>query len=247
LRCFWRRYTDKELFFSASPFETVVPRWARFRREDSVYDLEPPRHGEGRPREEIFMKSATPPASRRKLLAATAAFAGGLALRGTAARGQFLDIPPWTKEQGTPVAGNPYGVPSPFESKVVRRARTTPTFPTAASSGTPLQDLHGIITPNGLHFERHHAGIPAIDPGRHRLLIHGLVERPLVLTVDDIVRFPSVSRLHFLECSGNTPEWRDAKAGWTPQETHGLLSCCEWTGVLLSTLLAEVGIGSEAR
>ncbi|MGZ5911331.1 MAG: sulfite dehydrogenase [Reyranella sp.] len=193
------------------------------------------------------MKSATPPATRRKLLAATAAFAGGLAVRGTAARGQSLDIPPWTKEQGAPVAGNPYGAPSPFEGKVVRKPRTTPTFPIAASSGTPLQDLHGIITPNGLHFERHHAGIPAIDPGRHRLLIHGLVERPLVLSVDDIVRFPSVSRLHFLECSGNTPEWRDAKAGWTPQETHGLLSCCEWTGVLLSTLLAEVGVGSEAR
>jgi sulfane dehydrogenase subunit SoxC len=79
------------------------------------------------------------------------------------------------------------------------------------------------------------------------LLIHGLVDRPLILTMDDILRFPSVSRLHFLECSGNTPEYHDARANWTPQDTHGLLSCCEWTGVPLATLLAEVGAQKAAR
>jgi sulfane dehydrogenase subunit SoxC len=124
---------------------------------------------------------------------------------------------------------------------------TAARFPTAASTGTPLQDLHGIITPNGLHYERHHAGVPQIDPDAHRLLIHGLVDRPLLFTMDDLVRFPSVSRLHFLECAGNTQEWRDASPAWTPQQTHGLLSCCEWTGVLLSTLLAEVGVRRAAR
>ena len=81
----------------------------------------------------------------------------------------------------------------------------------------------------------------------HRLLIHGLVDRPLIFTIDDILRFPSVSRIHFLECSGNTPEFRDAKPSWTPQDTHGLLSCCEWTGVPLSTLLDEVGVQASAR
>jgi sulfane dehydrogenase subunit SoxC len=191
------------------------------------------------------MESATSLAGRRKLLAAAAAFVA--ALRTTTARSQTLGIPSWTREQGAAVAAKSYGVPSPFESRVVRRTRSAPAFPTAASSATPLQDLHGIITPNGLHYERHHAGIPAINPDLHRLLIHGLVERPLMLAMDDLVRFPSVSRLHFLECSGNTPEWRDAKANWTPQETHGLLSCCEWTGVLLSTLLAEVGVSPQAR
>ncbi len=157
------------------------------------------------------------------------------------------DAPPWMREQGGPAAGAPYGVPSPHEKNVVRRVRGVAKFPTASSSGTPLQDLHGIITPNGLHYERHHAGVPAIDPDAHRLLIHGLVDRPLIFTIDDIVRFPSVSRIHFLECSGNTPEFRDAKAGWTPQDTHGLLSCCEWTGVPLSTLLDEVGVRASAQ
>jgi sulfane dehydrogenase subunit SoxC len=150
-------------------------------------------------------------------------------------------------EQGTPVASPPYGVPSPHERGVVRRPRVEVPFPTASSSGTPLQDLHGIITPNGLHYERHHAGVPAIDPDRHRLLIHGLVDRPLIFGMDDILRFPSVSRIHFLECSGNTPEFRDAKPNWTPQDTHGLLSCCEWTGVSLATVLAEAGLQPGAR
>jgi sulfane dehydrogenase subunit SoxC len=196
-------------------------------------------------------KPVTPALNRRRILVGTIGLAGGFAgeplIGGSTATAQPLEVPSWMKEQGGPVVSHPYGVPSPFESSVIRKSRAIPPFPTAASSGTPLQDLHGIITPNGLHFERHHAGIPAIDPGLHRLLIHGLVERPLVLTVDDIVRFPSVSRLHFLECSGNTPGWRGAKADWTPQETHGLLSCCEWTGVLLSTLLAEVGVRPQAR
>jgi sulfane dehydrogenase subunit SoxC len=73
------------------------------------------------------------------------------------------------------------------------------------------------------------------------------VDRPLIFTIDDIMRFPSVSRIYFLECSGNTPEYHDAKPNWTPQDTHGLLSCCEWTGVPLSTLLAEVGVQFAAK
>jgi sulfane dehydrogenase subunit SoxC len=181
------------------------------------------------------------PISRRSgLLAGAGALLGA---RQAIAR----EAPPWMLEQGAPAGTNPYGVPAPSERHVIRRSRGTSKFPTAFSSNAPLQDLHGIITPNGLHYERDHGGVPAIDPDAHRLLIHGLVDRPLILTVDDILRFPSKSQIYFLECSGNTPEFRDAKPNWTPQDTHGLLSCSEWTGVQLSTLLAEVGVQAPAK
>jgi len=156
------------------------------------------------------------------------------------------NVPPWTTQQGAPILSPAYGVPSPFEHEVVRRARAKTRTSTAASSCTPLQDLHGIITPNGLHFERHHAGVPVIDPDAHRLLVHGLIERPLTFTMNDLMRFPAVSRLHFLECSGNS-FWTGTTAKSTVQETHGLLSCCEWTGVLLSTVLAEAGVKENAK
>ena len=182
-------------------------------------------------------------AHRRNFLRLAGGAAGGLGIA-AAARGadaiEPLEVPDWSRTPGTPVASPPYGQPSPFE-RLGRRPRTPPPFPAAASTGTPLQHLHGIITPNGLHFERHHAGVPAIDPERHRLAIHGLVERPLVLTMDDLLRMPAVSRIHFLECSGNTP-WLGAKPSWTLQESHGLLSCSEWTGVEFGTLLDEVGL-----
>ncbi|PYE14116.1 sulfane dehydrogenase subunit SoxC [Paraburkholderia silvatlantica] len=114
-------------------------------------------------------------------------------------------------------------------------------MPGAASSLTPLADLHGSITPNGLVYERHHAGVPDIDPDAHRLVIHGLVREPKLFTMDDLLRLPSESRIHFLECSGNTAsEWK-GPSGLPVQITHGLLSCCEWTGVRLSTLLEAVG------
>ena len=114
--------------------------------------------------------------------------------------------------------------------------------PERGSTRTPLQDSHGIITPSALHFERHHAGVPDIDPAGHRLLIHGMVDKPLVLTVDEIRRLPSVSRVHFVECAGNGgSEWAE-KRGPTAQMSHGLASCSEWTGVLLRVLLEEVGV-----
>jgi sulfane dehydrogenase subunit SoxC len=192
-----------------------------------------------------------PISRRRGLLAGAAALVGGASAPSVAAPAATEESQPgalpWMREQGARAGAHPYGVPSPFERNVIRRMRGAVAFPTAASTGTPLQDLYGIITPNGLHYERHHAGVPQIDPDAHRLLIHGLVDRPLILTMDDILRFPSVSRLHFLECSGNTPEYHDARPDWTPQDTHGLLSCCEWTGVPLASLLAEVGAQDAAR
>ncbi len=112
-------------------------------------------------------------------------------------------------------------------------------------SGTPLQDLHGTLTPADLHFERHHAGIPLIDPDRHELLIHGLVDRPLKFSIADLLRFPAITRICFLECSGNLRI--DANEETTPQFLCGLTSQSEWTGVALSTLLREAGLRPSAK
>jgi sulfane dehydrogenase subunit SoxC len=139
-----------------------------------------------------------------------------------------------TKVQGGPVTA--VGTRSPFE----RPQRVL----YGHASGTPLQDLHGIVTPSDLHYERHHAGVPQIDPERYELLVHGMVDRPTVFTLDDLERFPSVSRIYFLECSGNF--WRNAPEEVRPQDIAPLTSTSEWTGVLLSTLFQEVGIRPEA-
>jgi len=161
-----------------------------------------------------------------------------------AAQASEAEIPSWMLEQGQPVTDVPYGSSSVSEKSVIHRPRETPAFPTAASVVTPLRDLDGIITPNGLHYIRSLAGTPAIDPERHRLLVHGMVDRPMSFGMDDLVRFPSVSRMHFLECSGNSGQYQTGKykPDATVQHTHGLLSCAEWTGVRLSDVLAEVGV-----
>ena len=158
-------------------------------------------------------------------------------------------VPQWQLHPGADVMSPPYGLPSPHEATVVRRPRPGAPPPTnlAALSDTPLQSLTGIVTPNGLHYERHHSGVPAIDPDQHRLIVHGLVERPLIFTMEDLTRFPSVSRFHFIECSGNSsPTWAAPKPELTVQDTHGLLSCAEWTGTPLATVLAEAGIDPKA-
>ena len=112
---------------------------------------------------------------------------------------------------------------------------------------TPLDKSKGMITPSVLHFERHHAGIPNIDHKKHTLLIHGMVDRPMQFTVDQLTRFPSVSKMHFIECSGNgLTEWKKPTLK-TVQGTHGLTSTSEWTGVPLSTILSEVGVKPEAK
>jgi sulfane dehydrogenase subunit SoxC len=140
----------------------------------------------------------------------------------------------------------PYGYRSPFEKNVVR-SLSSGQFPDTGSAHTPLQDLYGIITPAALHFERIHAGVPAISPAGHRLLIHGLVDRSLIFTMKDLERMPSVSRIHFIECAGNSGSEQDGYPGNTPEKSHGLLSCSEWTGVPLSVLLEQVGLRPTAR
>jgi sulfane dehydrogenase subunit SoxC len=136
------------------------------------------------------------------------------------------------------------GSRSPHAAAAVR----SPSGLAVDSSYTPHQYLSGTITPSDLHFERHHAGVPTIDPATHDLYIHGLVERPLRLSIADIKRFPAVTRTHFVECSGNgRSAWRTPSADMTPQRTDGMTSNSEWTGVPLATLFREVAVHPSAR
>jgi len=152
------------------------------------------------------------------------------------------------KEESSNIGANmrPYGERSPLE-KSARVLRELSSSKGVGSSRTPLQDLYGIITPSSLHFERHHSGVPAVDPATHTLLVHGLVERPLVFTVDDIKRFPGVSRILFLECSGNSIGDQAGKPPETVQQSHGLVSGAQWTGVPLSILLREAKVKPEGK
>ena len=135
-----------------------------------------------------------------------------------------------------------YGKPSKYERNVQRRQSPGLTQTTQASvSFAPLQSLFGIVTPSGLHFERHHQGWWDIDPSKHRLMLNGMVKTPRVFTMDEIMRLPSVSRFHFIECGANTGmEWGNVAVP-TAQYTHGMLSCSEFTGVPLITLLELAG------
>lgn len=154
-----------------------------------------------------------------------------------------LAVAPWTRSLGTPVAATGYGMPSKYEANVQRRISPGLTRTQQSSiSFTPLQSLFGIVTPAGVHFERHHSGMPEVDPAQHRLLIHGLVKRPTVFNMADLMRFPSVSRFHFIECGANSGmEWGNVAVP-TVQYTHGMLACSEFTGVPLKVLLDEAGV-----
>jgi sulfane dehydrogenase subunit SoxC len=176
--------------------------------------------------------------SRRQALAAGTAGVVGAALPASAAQN-----PDTTKVQGPP--GREIGSRSPFE----KPARTA-FSPARTATFTPLQDLDGIITPSDLHFERHHGGVPAVDPQQYSLLIHGMVERPTIFTLAELKRFPGKSMIRFIECSGNggrAYRLTTATAELTPQQTDGLTSTSEWTGVPLATLLREVGTSPKAR
>jgi len=180
--------------------------------------------------------------SRRQLLqmgaAVGGAAVGGSLVTGPSVRAREAD----TRALGTPLG--PYSERSPYE-QATRWRRESKTMETG-SSFTPLGESVGILTPSALHYERHHGGVPTIDPARHRLVIHGLVDRPLSLSMSDIRRLPSVTRLLALECGGNSAaEWNGAGGG-DVQRSHGLLSGSEWTGVPLSLVLTEAGVQSRA-
>jgi sulfane dehydrogenase subunit SoxC len=156
------------------------------------------------------------------------------------------DAPEWMKTPGR--SFSPYGMPSKWQEKVQRSFTLLPGRPWTGTSRTPLHLLEGTLTPNGLHFERHHNGVPDIDPNRHELVIHGLVKRPLAFSVETLMRYPMESQIHFVECSGNSGSFNQRE----PQQTtagglNGLLSCSEWTGVRLATLLGEAEVNREAK
>jgi sulfane dehydrogenase subunit SoxC len=127
------------------------------------------------------------------------------------------------------------------------RLFTPSATPGTGASRTPLQDTVGIITPSALHFERHHSGVPTIDADMHQLLVHGLVAQPLVFSMEDLRRFPSVSRMCVVECAGNSGREHAGNPGETAQRSHGLASCSEWTGVPLAALLRAAGTQPAAR
>lgn len=180
---------------------------------------------------------------RRGLLVGGAAAMGGLITGVRAAAGGRSPTSMLTP--GAPLS--PFGEGAPSADGLRRIVPDLP-FPGTGSSRTPLEKLRGTITPNGLHFERHHNGIPAIDPATHALLIHGLVRQPLLFRYEDLLRYRRDTRVLFIECSGNSgtigaAQPVQASAG----QLNGLLSCSEWSGVRLSTLLDEAGIAPGAR
>ena len=141
-----------------------------------------------------------PSTSRRDLLKAGLAGAG-VAAASTAAKAQDF-VTPSMLTPGKGFSG--YGMPASYEAGVKRIVGTPGVSPGTGSSRTPLEMLEGIITPSGLHYERHHNGVPDIDPATHKLVIHGLVDKPLEFSIDQLMRYPRVSRIHFMECGGNS-------------------------------------------
>ncbi len=156
--------------------------------------------------------------------------------------------PEWGLKWGRDNNYAPYGFPSRYEKHVVRREVPWLTADRKASvSFTPWQDLQGIIVPNGLHFTRCHGGVIDVNPKEYRLLIHGLVDKEVVLTLEDIKRYPSISVIHSFECAANNGmEWRGPGMS-SLQVTRGMLACSEWTGVPLKTVLEDIGLKPEAK
>ena len=188
--------------------------------------------------------------TRRRFVAGSLGLAGATASTSVAYAASLgstvHDVPAdATRTPGYPLADTSYGSRSQFETEVRERYKTATDL--SSWTLTPLQDSLGIVTPSGLHFERSHSGTAVIDPATHTLMVHGLVRQPRKYAMRDIKRFPSVSRLLFLECSGNTlTEWSKPTMP-TVQGTHGLTSTAEWTGVPLSTILKEVVVRGNAK
>ncbi|WP_082596924.1 sulfite dehydrogenase [Pseudovibrio sp. POLY-S9] len=190
--------------------------------------------------------------TRRNLLKGGALLSGaaltGAALPARANDPAITNLQPWMQELGDGVDAMPYGVPSQYEAHVKRHTVEWLTADRVSSINfTPLHELDGIITPNGLCFERHHGGAAHIDPAQHRLMINGLVDKELVFTMEDILRFPRENRIYFLECAANSGmEWRGAQLNGC-QFTHGMIHNVMYTGVPLRLLLEEAGLKTNAK
>src|ERR1700742_1988750 len=187
---------------------------------------------------------------RRALLGRGMMIAGamgaGIGGSSTAAGAEPLSEPRWSLEFGDPTT--PYQGRSKYEEKVVRTLSNPKHELRNSHSRTPHHLLEGTTTPNGLHFTINHGGIPAIDPDKHRFVIHGLVKRPLEFTLETLSRYPMITRRAFVECGGNSaPMFSPEPLQESVQALHGLASCAEWTGVKLSTLLEETGIDPKAK
>ena len=187
---------------------------------------------------------------RRALLGRGIVYAGavsaGVGTSLNTAAAEPLAVDPWSMEIGAVIPA--YGTPSKYESKVVRTLTNPNGEPRTQQARTPHHLLDGTITPAGLHYVVSRTGIPDIDPAKHRLAIHGLVKQPLVFTLDALARYPKVSRISFVECGGNSaPLFSKDPVQANVQAIHGLLSCSEWSGVQLSTLLEEAGIDPKAK
>jgi sulfane dehydrogenase subunit SoxC len=200
------------------------------------------------------MAETTSPISRRKLIAGAAVAAGGVLLTNLPGADAQQAVKAPAPPPAAPVApDDPTKVPGAPTTAVGERSpfvhpQRAPVGEITGTSLTPLQDLTGTITPSDLHFTRIHAGVPTIDPTKHKLLIHGLVDRPLEFSVDDLKRFPAVTRVHFVECSGNgRAAYRTPKPEMTPQQVDGMTSNSEWTGVPLATLFHEAGVQTAAK
>jgi len=153
---------------------------------------------------------------------------------------------PWMQTPGEALSN--YGQPSEHERDVIRWTMANSMADGNGVSWTPLHKMEGTITPNGLHFERHHNGVPQIDPDKHQLLIHGAVDRPLIFDMDALLRYPMTSRFTFIECGGNSNAgWRDKPIQTAAGYFHGMASCSEWTGIPLGLLLAEAKVKGRAK
>ena len=189
--------------------------------------------------------------SRRAFLRGAAAVGGATAM-GTSAAAQgdpaITELKPWNQFLGEGVDASPYGMPSKFEAHVRRQDVPWLTAdPISSINFTPLHEMDGIITPNGLCFERHHGGVAEVDPAEHRIMINGLVDREMVFTMEDLMRFPRENHVYFLECAANSGmEWRGAQLNGC-QYTHGMIHNVMYTGVPLRLLLEEAGVKTEGK
>jgi sulfane dehydrogenase subunit SoxC len=191
--------------------------------------------------------------ARRDFLKGGAALAGGLTVGAVEPAAQGPAAPASPASPSLPMHRDTadeirYGSRSKYVTslRIPHGGRPTPdNFGLTFHIASPLQDQVGVITPSSLHYYATTRGsfLPEIDPAQHTFMIHGLVDRPLTFSMDDLKRLPSVTRLHFIECAGN----RHNPNHKTVQESHGMASCAEWTGVLLSTLLKECGVKGTAK